>query len=505
MAVVLVVGLVLLSAALLVPGLLIGPSLDAAVFNHVAGRMLDGVPLYLGAWDHKPPGIYLATAAARAILGWLGPWTAEWLLSVAATAGIGLAVAATLTRLGVTGRPRALAAGGAVALAGQYLLALGGGLSEPLAAALVAVALVGVLRPAGRWQMAAIGILLGGALLVSPQVLPGVLVIAALGLLGAPVPSRVLSLSLMAIGAAVPIAGVAAWLAISGALSAAFDAVIGYTAAYRAASGDYGVTLGAPVASWTLLASLFLIAPAILGATSMPRAVGLRRRVGVASLVWIAGSGLLVLLQGRFYAHYAIPLAVPLGILAGCGLARMQELLPRVRSWRRAAVILAPAVVALAISVVAGSVATAMQIAPLARESRQMAAVSAWIRSLPAGSGSMLVWGNQPHLYELAGREPTIRFSYLYSLTTPGYSSPALIAEVGSDLAAHPPSVIVDAGSDVPGAPGFLPLLIPRPVAREGRDLDLLDPLRTFIAAHYQLATTVDGWPIYLMKDAPAL
>ena len=504
MAVVLVVALVLLSAALLSPGLLIGPSLDAAVFNHVAGRMLDGVPLYLGTWDHKPPGIYLATAAARAILGWVGPWTAEWLLSVAATAGIGLAVAATLSGLGVTGRPRALAAAGAVALAGQYLLALGGGLSEPLATALVALALLGALRPAGRLQMARVGVLLGGALLISPQVLPGVLAIAALGLAGVPAASRLPRLALLAVGAAVPIAGAAAWLAISGALPAALDAVIGYTAAYRAASADYGVMLGAPVAAWTLLTCLFLIAPAILGAISLSRPAAPKRRVVVASLVWIAGSAVLVLVQGRFYAHYAIPLAVPLGVLAGYGLARMRELLVRARSTGGRAVAVAPGVVALAISLVAATATTTTLIAPMAHQAGQMAAVSAWIRGLPAGSGGMLVWGNQPHLYELAGQEPAIRFSYLYPLTTPGYATPTLIAEVRSDLAGSPPSVIVDAGSDAPGAPGFLPLLVSRPVAREGRDLDLLDPLRTFVAEHYQLATVVDGWPIYLLTAGPA-
>ena len=61
--------------------------------------------------------------------------------------------------------------------------------------------------------------------------------------------------------------------------------------------------------------------------------------------------------------------------------------------------------------------------------------------------------------------------------------------------------MVVDAGSDSPGAPGFLPLLIPRPVLTDGRDLDLLDPLRAFVAANYELAATVEGWPVYVLRN----
>ena len=138
-AVALIGALILLAAALLAPGLIVGPSLDAAVFSHIGGGILDGVAPYAGSWDHKPPGIYLASAGIQAALGWLGPWTADWLLSVAASVGIGLAVARVLERLEVTGWPRALAACGATILASQYLMALGGGLTEPLATLLAAM------------------------------------------------------------------------------------------------------------------------------------------------------------------------------------------------------------------------------------------------------------------------------------------------------------------------------------------------------------------------------
>ena len=71
------------------------------------------------------------------------------------------------------------------------------------------------------------------------------------------------------------------------------------------------------------------------------------------------------------------------------------------------------------------------------------------------------------------------------------------------ELAANMPEVVVDAGSDAPGDPGFLPLLIPRRILTDGRDLDLLDPIRDFVAEHYRLSLTVDGWPIYVLRGTP--
>lgn len=494
--------LVLLAGALLAPGLLIGPSLDAAVFSHLGGRLLDGVAPYVGAWDHKPPGIYLASAAVQAVLGWLGPWTADWLLSLGATAGIGVAVAAVLARLGVTGWPRTLVAVGSVVLASNYLLALGGGLTEPIAAVLVASALVLALRPLAGTRQVLAGALVGAALIFSFQVLPGALVVIAVAMAGTPARGRMARVARLAVGAAAPVALVAAWLALIGALPAALDAIVTYTAAYRFSNTEYGGTLSAPVASWTLLVSLFLVAPAILGARSISAAPSPRRTVVVASLAWIAASLALFVVQGRFLAHYAIPLAVPLGILGGVGLQRVMASLHRSRALVRRAVVVAPFAATMAISVMAGVISAAMQLAAVADMSERSEAVATYVRET-VSEGGMLVWGNDPRLYDLAGRSPTTRYSYFYPLSTPGYSTTGMVDEVARELAADPPAVVVDAGSSAPGQPGFLPLLINRPITTDGRDLDLLDPLRAFVATHYKLAATVAGWPIYVLRDEP--
>ncbi|MEO7870507.1 MAG: hypothetical protein ABIS42_07855 [Candidatus Limnocylindria bacterium] len=493
----LIIVLILLAGALLAPGLPIGPSLDAAVFSHVGGRILDGVAPYVGAWDHKPPGIYLATAAAQALLGWLGPWTAEWLLSLAATVGLGAAVAAVLSRLQVAGWPRTLGAVGATILASHYLLALGGGLTEPPATALVAWALVLSLATGRRSsaRLAGIGALVGLAALFSVQLLPAGLVVLALAVFLRPAGTRPRAATAMSLGFAAPLALVAAWLAVIGVLPAAFDAIVTYSAAYRASSGEYGPTLAAPVAAWTVLSSLFLVAPALLGAATLSRAAQPRRRLVIGSLVWTGASLALVVVQGRFYAHYAIPLAVPLGLLAGLGLERVRDTLRRAAGSRMRTVLLLPLVATLAISAVTGIISTAMQIAPVADRSARLQAVAERIEHL-AGR-TLLVWGNEPRLYDLSGRAPTTRYSYLYPLTTPGYSTLQMVEEVARHLAADPPAVVVDAGASAPGQPGFLPLLVDRPISTDGRDLDLLDPLRAFVSEHYVLVDTVAGWPIY--------
>jgi hypothetical protein len=491
--------LILVAAAMLAPGLVVGPSLDAAVFSDVGNRLLHGVTPYLGAWDHKPPGIYLVVAGAQAGLGWLGPWNAIWLLSLAVSVGIGISIAAALTRLAVSGWARSLAAIGATLFASHYLLALGGGLTEPPAALLAGGALVLAIRPAGSARLAAIGLLVGFSALVSLQLLPGGLVVLALALAQRPSVGRLPGAALLAVAFAAPLAAVGVWLLAIGAMPAALDAIVTYSAAYRSSGNEYGGTLAASVAAWTILTSIFLVAPAMLGALA-PSSRRPERRVTVyATLLWIAATLVFVVAQGRFYAHYAIALAVPIGVLAGLGLQRVGDSLGRARRPSARALVVLPLLATVLVSVVAGVVSAALQVALVADGSARMAAVSERLHDLPMGS--LLVWGNEPRLYTLAGREPATRYSYLYPLTTPRYSNVAQVGEVLRSLEDHPPTVVVDVGSTAPGQPGFLPLLIDRPIASEGRDLDLLDPLRAFVAAHYRLDEVVSGWPIYVLRQ----
>lgn len=497
-SVALVLALILVAAAMLAPGLVLGPSLDAAVFNDVGSRLLHGVTPYVGTWDHKPPGIYLLVAGAQAALGWLGPWNAVWLLSLAVSVGIGISIAAALTRLGVTGWPRSLAAIGCSILASHYLLALGGGLTEPPAALLAGVALVLALRPGGAARLGAIGLLVGLSALVSVQLLPGGLVVLGLALVRRPAAGRAIATALLMLGFGAPLAAVGIWLIAIGAMPAALDAIVTYSTAYRSSGSEYGAMLAASLAAWTILTSMFLVAPALLGALTTWSRNPERRGVLVAALLWIAATLVFVVAQGRFYAHYAIAMAVPIGLLAGVGLEQVATSLRRARRPFSRGVVVLPLLLTLTISVATGVVSAALQIALVADGSARTGAVSQRLHALP--SGTLLVWGNEPRLYTLAERTPATRYSYLFPLTTPGYSSAEQIDAVLRTLEDHPPAVVVDVGSTAPGHPGFLPLLIDRPLATEGRDLDLLGPLRAFVAARYRLDEVVSGWPIYVLR-----
>jgi hypothetical protein len=199
--------------------------------------------------------------------------------------------------------------------------------------------------------------------------------------------------------------------------------------------------------------------------------------------------------QGRFLAHYAIPLGVPLGVLAGMGVDVLSE---RVRAGRSALV--APVLLTIAVSSVAAVAAGAMEFEPIQRDRERARAVAEVTGTSNATDFRIWAWGNEPVIYGESDRLSVTRFCYLYALVTPGYGTEELVDETLQALEANPPEFIIDVGSPAPGLPGFQPLLIPRPVVSDGRDLDLLDPIRTFVADRYDQLTVADGWVIYELR-----
>jgi hypothetical protein len=488
-----------MSAVVLLPGLVIGPSLDAAVFVQVADRVTHGAALYTDTWDHKPPGVYLLLAGLQVLVPVLKTWPIAWAATVGATAGAGTALVAGLRGLGMS-LPVSVVAGAAAVLAmGQYLLSLGGGLTESLATLPLAGALAVSLAPGGRYLVrgSAVGLLLATALLLSLQVAAGPVALAALMVWRAGQGLRLRVAGSLLLGGLVPLVVVPSWLALSGNLQAAVDAVIGYSVAYRDVEAPGG-QLFSPLAAWTTLALLFLIVPAVMGGARMLRMPGSWRAVGVTCLAWLGlGIGLFVY-QGRFYGHYAIPLVLPLAILAGPGIARAFGARPG--SWRVRVARLAPFVIGAVVSLLAGVASARMEAEAIGAINARSRAVAEIMRGTVERAGAVWVWGNAPQVYVHAERSQATAYSYLYPLVTPGYSTPLQVQAVVANLEADPPAVVVDAGSASPGAPGFLPLLIPRPVASDGRNLDILDPLRAFVADGYELDRIVAGWVLYVRR-----
>ena len=61
----------------------------------------------------------------------------------------------------------------------------------------------------------------------------------------------------------------------------------------------------------------------------LARQPGLPRLVAASAGGWIGLSLVLFAFQGRFYGHYAIPLAIPLALLGAAGIDRLDDLLTR--------------------------------------------------------------------------------------------------------------------------------------------------------------------------------
>ena len=63
-----------------------------------------------------------------------------------------------------------------------------------------------------------------------------------------------------------------------------------------------------------------MVVPVFYGARAGMGQLAVTRQATLACLIWMAVALLSFVVQGRFLAHYAIPLAIPLGVLSGMGM-----------------------------------------------------------------------------------------------------------------------------------------------------------------------------------------
>jgi hypothetical protein len=491
-----ILGSAAVAVAFLLPGLVVGPSFDAAVFTEVSRRVADGALPYAGVWDHKPPGLYILGAAAQAVLRWVDPWTVMWLLSLVTVVAAATCTALMLRRLG---HPH-VAWVGAVVTAGvatTFVISLGGGLTEPMTCLPLAAALLVAVSSPPEWRRTAmVGVLLGLALLMSLLAAPGILAIAAFTAFQSPRSRRVIQVGALLLGALAPLLIVFGVLGLLGAGRAAFDALVTYGAAYRGVNLSYVRPNEHASAAASTLTLLVVLIPGLLGVMRAFRLAAPWPALSWTAILWGAGTIAAAIYLGRFETHYAAPLAIPLGLFAPIGFGDVA------RRARRSVPVAAVMVPVLIIGAVISTAVTIANIVEhggtIAAENQRNAAVGRYVRHHSPAGATLFVWGNEPQLYYLADRSPATRFIYLLPLTTPGYVTSGMIDAVRALLEANPPALIVDVGSLEPGSPGDPPLLIDRPLRNEdGRNYDILDPLRAFVKERYALLEVVDGWPVY--------
>jgi hypothetical protein len=445
------VAFVLLSGLVLLQGILWGPYYDAAIFGVVGEQLAHGALPYRDAWDHKPPGIYVVIAALSLMPGPTWPWL--WGASV----GV-IAAAATVVRRLTWWLPAAIS----LVCMALWPVALGGGQTETFAALPGAGSLAAA--ASGRWKLA--GVLAALALTFSFQLAP---LIVALLILAWPSGARMRSIAVgvFAVGAVVTAA-----FAFTGTLPAAVDVLVIYNRIYLASDR----TQDLPLAHHLSLALLPLV-------VALPFR-GLRFSVlERAALGWLVTAALLIALQGRLLPHYAIPLAIPLAVLAAGPLRRR-----------------AVAALSLATLVVIFAWASVDALNTLHTTHRGPATelVAAWIDDHTSPADRILMWGGDANIYLASDRRPAGRYIYLIPLVTPGYTTPAMIDAWVSDLARDPPRIIVDSEAANPYWPDGADFFrAPPPGSAGGRDLDLVDPLRQFVREHYRFVIEIAGRKVY--------
>ena len=484
------IGLVATTAAVVavlhIPGLTHGPTLDGAVFTEVADRLLHGGAPYVGAWDHKPPGIYWTLAAVRALIPGIDPWHVTWVVSVLATTGLAL-VAALLSE----DLPQRAAIALVTAIyASAYPIALGGGQTETPAALLVIAALVLTLRPGlSARRVFVAGILSCGSLLYSFEVLPIVLVVAALAISNAPGWVNRARSMVAGIAGAMSVAGPAALLVVSsGAAGPAWSQLVTYNIAYSALNRSQPFDWETTSRMYFVL--LPLLAAAVLGARNMLAATPRLAQWLVAPVLL---GGVYIAWQARVEPHYLIPLLPLLAALAARCLGSFRQVGPtRIRLGVSAG---------LAVMAIVGvwmTIGWSRQLEVEFTNASAQGSVASWLRENSRPGDTAFVWGNQPAVYYESGVEPTSPFVYVFPLLTPGYVTAGDVAQVVSAVGAPKARWVIDAGSAAPGLPGLVPLLVPRAVAvGDGRVANVVGPLREAVAAEYQEAAVVGGWIIY--------
>jgi hypothetical protein len=493
--------LVAVTAALLSPGLVLGPSLDASVFVFAGVRIREGYMPYRDLWDHKPPGVYLLNAFGQVALPWLDPWLVSWILTFAVTA-VAILIFDNLLRRRLSPGLAWISSLVCLVVIAWYPAAVGGGMTESFALLPLVAALWTIACRRRTWPAAAgVGVLLSIACLLSLQALPAAVVLAVVagtGEKGARTAVEVVRrvAGLVAGGAVLPLA-ILGWLIAGGALNSALDQLVTYNAAYRGTGTDstQGLLVAALTLGWLILAAGVTVA-------RMVRAPGTFDRVHWSALAWVSAFALYAGYQGRLNSHYLILLAPPLTLLAAHGVQwqwiaiRAQDRALRIRAFALSSTVAC----LLVISAASGGQLVGIMTSHAAETKAGSDATSAWLRANTPASATVFVWGDDTRIYLSSGRSPYDQFVYQYPLVTPGYWSADRTSALLAKWEASPPSVIVD-------GPGAVPMLRANPTdfdTSDLRNLDTFGPVRDYVRQHYRFAATFPDHDVYVYGPASA-
>ncbi len=208
-----------------------------------------------------------------------------------------------------------------------------------------------------------------------------------------------------------------------------------------------------------------------------------RKRENIDLWLWLA-SGIFAVIAGfRFFGHYYLQLLPPLALLAA-GVVPVD-----------------PGVIRRRLTIAVGiPVAAMVLVGFLMLRSKPTAAypvVAERIKDIVPADGTMFVWGQLPELYWASGVEPGTPFIHNGFITgnsggrvqgaaTSSDGLPGAMEMLEDDVAAHPPTVIVDTtDAHVRGSQYY-------PLRRT--------PIWAFVKADYRRVTTVDHMQVYYLR-----
>ncbi|HNW92851.1 MAG TPA: hypothetical protein PKM88_08085, partial [bacterium] len=474
---------------------------DALNFLCLGREVALGARPYTDIWDNKPPGMFLLYAVLATVAGVRSAPLATWPV----IAGSLAALLATFSMLVVHFRRDRSARGPGMVVAAALLLPTAAGDWLPGQAEIFALPLLVAAYLLGqRWStrpgaLPAFGCGLAAGLLplLKPQ-----FILAALLPLMVQLPAayrlsrRAGDFCWWILGMLMPGMLALGWLAVSGSLADAWEAVVLFNLHYQAS----GVGVAAFAAALLTSAPLTALALAGLGLGAGFLLVARRSPADRAVALWWLGALLAVMIAGRYWLyHWLIVIPATLALVHQLW-QRVNPQADRFREYLVLAIILSfalPAGLGPLIDWRAHAAGASATDRLNRRNEAELAALAgALCRQLP-GNGRLQYFGYDGELYLLTGQRPATRFFYdfpLFALPPESTLAQRLRARFLKELTARPPERIVIARNDR------------NPVERESSEQQVAGwpELRAWLAAQYRADSHVDNFLIYTRAPAPA-